>query len=459
MENDASNPTIRPDPESLFRYSLVSLILNHEHRGLVRPVAIEEVAAQRHIDLAGKERTVSVRTLYRWLSSFEQGGPDALMPVTRKGGPVVLSQELLAFFRDQKQADPRASVPELIRRAGATGRIAAHEKLDRTTVWRALGRMGVPTKRLKSPKVRDCRRFAYPHRLDMVLCDGKHFRAGVGRLKRVALFFLDDATRFALEVVVGTSESAALFLRGLYLCILHYGLMIRLFVDNGSGFIALDALAVARKLAVHLIHGSAGYPEGHGKIERFNRTVAEQLLRLLAGNPQIDPQTQALELRLRHYLHERYNHTPHEALDGATPWERFQQDSRALRFHEHTEQLRQAFVLHARRRVSLDHIVQVDGVAYETPLGLRAQEVALYRHLLAGTVSLLHEGRLVQLAPVDVHANARERRARGQDEPPAPPAPPPSAAQIAFDEDYRPVVDADGGFSANPQSKSEEKES
>ena len=257
---------------------------------------------------------------------------------------------------------------------------------------------------------------------------------------------------------MGRSESAALFLRGLYLCILHYGLMIRLFVDNGSGFIALDALAVARKLAVHLIHGSAGYPEGHGKIERFNRTVAEQLLRLLPGNPQIDPQTQALELRLRHYLHERYNHTPHEALDGATPWARFHQDSRALRFHEHTEQLRQAFVLHHSRRVSQDHIVQVDGIAYETPLGLRGQQVELYRHLLEGSVSLLHEGRLLQLAAVDVHANARQRRATGRDAPPTP-TPPPSAAQIAFDEEYRPVVDAEGGFSANPNSKNEEKKS
>ena len=458
MENDPSTPPIRPDPESLFRYSLVSLVLNHEHRGLGRPEAIETVAAQRHIDLEGKDRTVSARTLYRWLSDFEQGGPDALMPATRKGGPVVLSRELLDFFRDQKQADPRTSVPELIRRAGATGRIAAHEKLDRTTVWRGLKRMGVPTNRVKSPKVRDCRRFAYPHRLDMVLCDGKHFRAGVGRLKRVALFFLDDATRFALEVVVGTSESAALFLRGLYLCILHYGRMIRLFVDNGSGFIALDAIAVARKLLVHLIHGSAGYPEGHGKIERFNRTVLEQLLRLLPGNPEIDPDIQALELRLRHFLQERYNHTPHESLDGDTPWERFHQDPRPLRFDDHTAQLRQAFVLQESRRVSRDHIVQLDGVAYETPLGLRGQEVVLYRHLLEGSVSLLHEGHLLQLAGVDLHANARDRRARGQGEPSIP-APPASAAQIAFDQDYRSVVDAEGGLSRNPKSKTEENDS
>ena len=104
MGNDPSKPAIRPDPQLLFRYSLVSLVLNHEHRGLVRPEAIAEVAAQRHIDLEGKERTVSVRTLYRLLSSFAQGGPDALIPATRKGGPVVLSPDLLTFFRDQKQA-------------------------------------------------------------------------------------------------------------------------------------------------------------------------------------------------------------------------------------------------------------------------------------------------------------------------------------------------------------------
>ncbi|MCP4381689.1 MAG: transposase [Hyphomicrobiales bacterium] len=451
MEDEPIKP---PNTEALFRYALVSQVLGHEHQAKTRPEAIEMVAGQ-HIDLKGGKRSVSARTLYRWLAAFEQGGPNALAPTVRSGGPVALPLTLLDFFKDQKETDPRTSVPELIRRAFETGRIAPHEKLNRTTVWRALVRMGVSTTRIKSPKVRDCRRFAYPHRLDMVLCDGKHFRAGAKSRKRVALFFLDDATRFGLEVVVGTSENTALFLRGLYLCILHFGLMIRLFVDNGPGFIALDTLAVARKLLIHLIHGTAGYPEGHGKIERFNRTVLEQVLRLLPGNPEIDPDCQALELRLRHFLHERYNHTSHEALDGATPWERFHQDSRALRFHDHTEQLRQAFVLHENRRVSLDHTVQVDGVAYETPLGLRGQEAMLYRHLLDGTVSLLHEGRLVQLAGADLHANANESRARGQNEPPTP-APHPSAAQIAFDQAYRPVVDADGGLSNNP--KTDEKD-
>ena len=438
-------PPKPPNPEALFRHSLVSQVLNRMYRGQARVDAIEAVAGQRHLDFDGKERSVSARTLYRWLAAYEQGGSEALAPQERSGGPMVLSEALLDFFKAEKLADARTSVPELIRRARVTGRIKPDERVHRATVWRAFQHLGVPTGRINTPKVRDCRRFAYAHRLDMVLCDGKHFRAGPGRLKRVALFFIDDATRFGLEVVVGTSENAALFLRGFYLCILFYGRMIGLFVDNGPGFIALDTIEVARKLLVHLIHGSAGYPEGHGKVERFNRTAAEQLLRLLSGDPRIDPRVEALELRLRHYLRERYNHQPHESLGGMTPWERFHQDSsRALRFFDSGEQLRRAFVLHEERRVSRDHIVSVDGVAYEMPLGYRGRKVMVQRHLLDGGVSLLHEGHLVALAPVDLHANARDRRARGRDAPPTP-MPPPSAAQMAFERDLGPVVDDQGG--------------
>ena len=43
-----------------------------------------------------------------------------------------------------------------------------------------------------------------------MLADGKHFRAGAARLRRVALFF-DDATRYGLQVLVGTAESSELF--------------------------------------------------------------------------------------------------------------------------------------------------------------------------------------------------------------------------------------------------------
>jgi hypothetical protein len=178
-----------------------------------------------------------------------------------------LSEALIAFFRDEKHRDPRASVPELLRRARVRGIIAEDLPIDRSTAWRACRRMGLPTRARPSKREADMRRWRYPHRMQCVLVDGKHFRAGSARLRRVALFFLDDATRYALDGLVGTSESVELFLHGLYQMIGKHGLMDLLYLDKGPGFRSNDTLAVVQGgLGAWLIHGTTRYPQGHGAI-------------------------------------------------------------------------------------------------------------------------------------------------------------------------------------------------
>jgi len=320
-------------------------------------------------------------------------------------------------------------------------------KLNRVTVWRSLNRMGVDTRRRKKPKDKRGRRFAYPHRMDMVICDGKHFRAGASRLKRVALFFLDDATRKGLNVVVGTSENTELFLRGLYETVLTYGLMSSIFIDNGPGFVALDTISVVANLNALLIHGTPNYPEGHGKIERFNQTAKNGILRYLDGNPDIDHSCSALELRLRHYLLERYDPSPHESLSAESPLSRFQNDERPLRFHKSQDHLRQAFVLYQTRRVSKDNVIKMNGSHYELPFGHAGTKIMVHRNALDGELSIIHDGRKVNLSPVDLHANARDRRSRFvREEKPTGPLPK-SSAQMAFEQDLKPVIDSDGNFS------------
>lgn len=100
--------------------------------------------------------------------------------------------------------------------------------------------MGLPTRYRASKHEDDTRRFAHPHRMNMVLCDGKHFRAGIHRLRRVVLYFLDDCTRMVLHAVVGTSENTLLFLRGLFEMVQRVGLLDGLYMDHGPGFIAYD---------------------------------------------------------------------------------------------------------------------------------------------------------------------------------------------------------------------------
>ncbi|MFH1464055.1 MAG: hypothetical protein ABIO70_06700 [Pseudomonadota bacterium] len=442
-----------PSNEAVFRYVVVSRVLIRVRGGQKQADAVRAVAAEAHLTLGGAHRLVGKRTIYRWLGAYREDGLEGLetKPRPRSDSSPVLSDRFLGFMREQKQADPKAGFPEIIRRAQLLGVFEPSEHVDRGTVWRAAKRMGLETRRLRSHKYAkdaDVRRFAYANRMQMMLADGKHFRAGEARAKRVALFFLDDASRYGLDVVVGTSENAALFLRGLYGTVRRHGLMDAVFLDNGPGFIALDTIAAVAKLDAHWITGTAGYAPGHGKIEKFNQTALADVLRYLAGNPEVDPDCGALELRLRHWLREVYNHTPHDGLGGdITPAQCWDADERPLRFPEDDADLRRRFVVWEDRLVSKDNVISFDGVSYEIPLGHRGDKIQLHRHLLDRTLSMVHDGRLVRLAPVDPVANATSGRARlGQEPETAQPHLPPSAAELAYRQDYAPVVGPDGGF-------------
>ncbi|MBT4091969.1 MAG: DDE-type integrase/transposase/recombinase [Deltaproteobacteria bacterium] len=433
--------------EVLYRFQVVSQIISliQEENKLVD--AVRMVHSAKFMDAKGNWRRSSIRTLYRWHAAYNEGGVEALKPKLREKitSSLVIPEKQMNFFKELKETDPVVSIPDMIRKAEYQHLIAPQDRSDRTTVWRSLNRMGVDTSRKRTTKKnRDSRRFAYPHRMDMIVCDGKHFRAGVKRLKRVVLFFLDDATRMALGAFVGTSETTTSFLLGLSETLLRYGLPTALFVDNGPGFISNDSLAVLAQLNILFIHGTPRYPQGHGKIERFNQTALNRVLRTFNGNPEISSDCDTLQLRLQRFLFEEYNHTPHEGIGGQTPYERFHNDPRALRFKEKPDDIRKLFVVHSKRRVSNDHIVTYGSVAYETPRGHAGHRIDLYRHLLDQTISMIHNEILVRLMPVDLHFNAHSKRAKINSKNPKSKGVQ-TASQVRYEQEMKPVIDDEGG--------------
>lgn len=105
------------------------------------------------------------------------------------------------------------------------------------------------------------------------------------------------------------------------------------------------------------------------------------------------------------------------------------------------------FVLTLERRVSPDNLIPYKEVDYELPRGYAGQRIQITRRLLNGTLSIMHEGRAVVLHPVDTTANAYSRRARKASPPPSPPQrPPQTAAAMAFESDYQPLVDYEGNY-------------
>jgi len=432
-----------------FRFSVVSKVQALVCGGMGVAAALSEIARENHLDPAGKPRRVGRSTLYRWYREYEASGVAALEDRGRAKTKTsqALPERFLSFLKTEKNLDSDASVPELIRRAREQGVVPLAQPLSRSTVYRACRRMNLALLRQPAEQHRSMRRFAYPHRMQMVLCDGKHFRAGASRRRRVAMFFLDDATRFCLHVVVGTSENRELFLRGLFEALLRCGFMTILYLDHGPGFIAEWAVEITAKCGISLVHGSVSYPEGHGKIERFHRTASSAVLRRLDGRAEVDPECGALELRLQHYARECYNRQPHESLGGVvTPEERFLGDSKPLRFPENTSELREKFIIYESKKVSRDNCVSIDGTVYETPLGSAGKRVTVARHVLAQQFSVQSEGKQVFLAPVDRHHNATREPKPRRSKTEQLPLLPKSAAELAYERDFAPLVSADGGY-------------
>lgn len=452
-------PPLVPTAEALFRYSVVAGVHARQLSGQTRSAAVCAAAALRY-PFEGAPRAVSERNLWRWLAAYDKGGLAALERAARPAhGCQVLSPELIDFVVGQKRADVDASVPEILERARAEGLIHPSAPVDRTTVWRMLRARGECTRRRQPPQGDDTRRFAFRERMQLVMVDYKHFRAGPGRLRRAAVYLLDDATRFGLDVrVTHQGEAAEDVLHVLASAIRRFGYMSALYWDHGPGFVADDVLAVLGRLEVAPIFSTAGYPEARGKIERFNRSAGARLLRALT-RADVDPTLASLELRLRHDLFEVYNHRPHEALGDRTPHECFfRAGAPPLRAIESEDWLRERFTLPVTRRVSADHVVKYDGTLWEVPRGLARTVVTLHRRMLEGPDALYiaHGGEFVRLHPVDVHANAMSGRARPAEVAEASVTEPvPTASMRRYAKAHASMLTRDGGFTAPTTSDKE----
>lgn len=438
--------SVQISPRALFRFQVVSAVEARILNGTAQSRAIEQECAQLHFE-QGRPRCLSRRTLYRWLTAWRSGGIEALedrpRPVQDRGA---LSPELLDFIQIEKETDGEVSIPHLLEMARLRGIVGPEESICRSTVWRACRRLGLATRRRR--RLQDfARPFAHCHRMHVVLCDGKHFRAGSGRLRRVALTFLDDATRFGLDGRVIPSESALSVLLALHQVIRKWGLPTALYLDRGPGFIADDTHRVAARLGIRIILGTAGYAEGHGKIEKYHQILISRWIRGLDRDPAVDPSCEALTLRLRHWIGTGYNHRPHEGIDNDTPHERWHQDSHPLQIPDPAT-LRDAFVLTERRRVKKNNTLPWDGIDYETPPGTAGLHLDVHRQLVPPyELSILYRGETWVLQPTDREANALERRSKpSRSRRQKTPQTTTTSARLAFDRDHGPIVDNDGGY-------------
>jgi transposase InsO family protein len=395
----------RRTEEALFRHAILGELLSRDLRRGEQRRLLTDLASRTFEDARGRPRRMAAKTLEEWLYRYRHGGFEALKPVPRSdaGRSRVIAPALEQLILDLKREDPGRSAPLLVRELELAGRLRPGQ-VSVTVVQRLLRRRG-----LSGPRVEIDRPARY--RWEAAGCgelwqgDALHgpllLNPAAGRSQRVILFgLLDDRSRVITYLEAGFGETAHRFLRVFYQAIARRGIPRMVLLDNHASFSGFDLRVLCASLNIRLVHTRPHDGPSKGKIERFWRTLREQLLDRL--DAQSVTTVDDLNLRLWSYVDGEYHLRPHTALAGKTPLEVWDAGADDVRWPADPATLEQAFYAAVTRLARQDSTVLWRGVWYEVPPYLRGLD--------ADRVSVLDGAVEIPLRRVNPTANAQRSR-------------------------------------------------
>jgi len=196
-------------------------------------------------------------------------------------------------------------------------------------------------------------------------------------------------------------------------------------VDNGSAFVDAWLLRACASLGIRLIHSTPGRPQGRGKIERYFRTVREQFLVEITGDPadpSRHPVADLVELnRLFTAWVETVYHRQIHSETGAAPLTRW---SAGGPFPLPTpDALAEAFLWEEHRTVTKTALVSLQGNTYQVdPLLVGRRVELVFDPFDLNTIAVRVRG--VPAGTAIPHRIGRHSHLKARPEtPPAPPTP------------------------------------
>jgi transposase InsO family protein len=261
---------------------------------------------------------VSANTAQVWIRRYRRGGVDALMPARAPLG--VPPRE--ADARREAVVALRRAHPEIgARRIRDLQRFHALGVAERTVrrVLREEGLLTPPAPAAKRPpRVRHFER-AEPNQL----WQSDLFTFLLRRHERVYVAaFLDDCSRFVVALVLAHHQRASLVLEALGRGIAEYGAPREVLTDQGRQYTAWRGETSfeeeLRRHGIRHLKSRAHHPQTLGKIERFWKTLWEELLARTVFADFADCERR-VGLYMQHYNFQR----PHQALGGLVPADRF----------------------------------------------------------------------------------------------------------------------------------------
>jgi putative transposase len=355
----------------LFRYQLIREAADPAHSTKMRGKMVRELASREHIDPFGRRVRVSRQTLDRWIRDWRAGGFDALVPSPRQCTPRTPAEvlELAVALRRENRDRTAAAIQRILRTQLGWAP-------DERTLQRNFHRLGLTTTTTASASVFS--RFEAEHPNDLWTGDALH-GIRIQAHKTYLFAFLDDRSRLLPGYRWCYAEDTVRLAAALRPALASRGVPKAIYVDNGSAYVDAWLLRACAKLGVRLVHSTPGRPEGRGKIERLFRTVREQFLVEITGEPDVTGRHHVTDLAelnrlFTAWVETCYHRTVHSET-GQTPLDRWLAGGP---FPLPTpEALTEAFLWEEHRRVTKTATVSLHGNSYEVDPALVGRKVEL----------------------------------------------------------------------------------
>ncbi|WP_438015641.1 DDE-type integrase/transposase/recombinase [Sorangium sp. So ce315] len=312
---DILKPRDHAEEIAIFRHGMIGQLCARdlEHGDLaeaLRALSMERVRPPG----SSCTRTFAVPTLERWLYAYRQRGLEGLCPRARRdrGRGRELDPVLRKLLCDIRREHPDASVPLILRTLRADGRLSA--TVSASTVRRLFRQEGldkIPQRDGKGPTTRLKWQAERPDALwHGDVCHGPTLHLDGRRVTVRIHALLDDASRFIVVLSVESDEKEDTLLRLLVRALRLYGIPDALYLDNGATYRG-DALRLfCSRLGITLLHARPYDPQARGKMERFWRTLRENVLDHLGSVTSL----QDISSRIQAFLDVHYHPSPHAGL-------------------------------------------------------------------------------------------------------------------------------------------------
>jgi transposase InsO family protein len=266
---------------------------------------------------------VSRKTLHAWLGKYEAGGLEGLVDRSHRprSCPHQMPAEVEVRLVELRVAHPSWGPRRLSYELGRRGWVVSE-----SAAYRALARLNLVDPAARRPRDRKWKRWERGAPMELWQMDvvGGFVLADGTRAK--VLSGVDDHSRFCVSAHLMTRETSQKVCDGLAKALRTYGIPEAVLTDNGKVFtgrfnrppaeVLFDR--VLRENGIRHLHTQPRSPTTTGKIERFHRAIRTEF-----RTDRTFTSLAAAQAELDDWVIDYNTNRPHQALDMATPAQRF----------------------------------------------------------------------------------------------------------------------------------------